>query len=247
MPAIIKPRDFTTEKVALKGMRETGNGGKMVYLNYEGEPLVVQTPELVLPFGLNAWPRENESDGGGQPQKYTLEMAIQGPSTKRFLDMLTDLDQKLLEEGMKNSLAWWKKQHKSVDVTDAVYKRIVKNNPNNDHPPLFKANIPVRDGKIMCDVFDGDKNPIDITCTRTKGARAMAIVQCTGVWLAGGNFGCTWKVLQLRIVPPAVLEGFAFDLDDEDEGGEREKKTNTANTTNTTKAKAKDEEKEEVC
>lgn len=234
--SIIKPRDFTPEKVSLGGVRETGNGGRTVYLNYAGEPLRVQTPELNIPFGINAWPKEDDPESaanGGVPQKYTLELALGGadsdPSVKRFLDMLTYLDQKLLEEGMKHSGAWFKKQHKSIDVTDAVYKRIVKNNPNNDYPALFKANIPVRDGKIMCDVFDREKNPIDLTGVRNrgKGARARAIVQCTGVWLAGGNFGCTWKVLQLMISPPAVLEGFAFDLDDlegEEEKSEKEER-----------------------
>jgi hypothetical protein len=38
-----------------------------------------------------------------------------------------------------------------------------------------------------------------------KGARISAIVQCAGVWIAGGKFGCSWKVLWLKITQPQTI------------------------------------------
>jgi len=201
-----------------------GTGGKTVYINYNGEPLRVQTPEMSMPFGLTPWPKE----GDGTPQKYSLELSFKDmdsrPAVKRFYDMLCDMDQKILEEGMANSEAWFKRQHKTLDVTDAVYKRMLKIRSKNDYPPIFKVNVPFRDGKIMCDTFDENKERIDPLQYNLKGARVMAIIQCTGIWLAGGNFGCSWRVLQMRVVPSnGAIEGFAFDLEDEEEEKEKEK------------------------
>jgi hypothetical protein len=56
--------------------------------------------------------------------------------------------------------------------------------------------------------FEKD-TPIDqILCKRSQ---TTAIVQCTGVWFAGGKFGTTWKAVQMRIdSQPEQIRGPAF-------------------------------------
>ena len=60
----------------------------------------------------------------------------------------------------------------------------------------------------------------------TKRSHVNAIVQCVGIWVAGTKFGCSWKVLQMKITPPSTIKGYAFkeiddkvekDIDDDDE------------------------------
>ena len=35
----------------------------------------------------------------------------------------------------------------------------------------------------------------------TKGAKAISIVKCNGIWFAGGKFGVSWKAIQVQIQP----------------------------------------------
>jgi hypothetical protein len=48
----------------------------------------------------------------------------------------------------------------------------------------------------------------------TKRSNVTAIVQCTGVWFAGGKFGSTWKAVQIRVDnQPDQIRGPAFRSD----------------------------------
>jgi hypothetical protein len=61
--------------------------------------------------------------------------------------------------------------------------------PTDKYPPTFKMNLPFCDGKFACEVYDDKRNLIDLNDIQTKGARVTALIQCTGIWLAGGKFG----------------------------------------------------------
>jgi hypothetical protein len=51
-----------------------------------------------------------------------------------------------------------------------------------------------------------------------RGSKVSAIVQCSGVWIAGSKFGLTMKIVQMKVCPEKVfkIEGYSF-IDDEDE------------------------------
>lgn len=214
--SIISPKAFDISNLTLGGTKDLSNGGKTVYIAYKGDPLRVQTPEMVLPFGLTAWPKPDV----GPPEKFSIEPSFSNmesrPPIARFHNMLKAMDQRLLEEGMAHSPAWFKRQHKSLDVTEAVYTPIVKARRDNAYPPVFKVSIPFYDGEIKCDIFDDQRNRINLLEHELKGAKVTAIIQCTGIWLAAGKFGCSWKAVQLRIVPRASIKGYAFQDNPED-------------------------------
>lgn len=220
---VVKASEFKPEFIKLGNkMRDMGNGGKMVYVSYRGEPLQLQTPKLTTPFGLSEWPKPDEREEGKPPQKYTLELSFRDlenadPKVQEFYRALCDLDDKILREGFENSEAWFKTKHKSIDVTDAKYRRCLKVRP--DYDPLFKATIPAdKDGNILCKCFDTSANPVDPLQLNLRGAQVRAIVRLSGIYFAGGNFGLSFKVSQLCITPAKrTMEGFAFDLEDEKE------------------------------
>ena len=54
-----------------------------------------------------------------------------------------------------------------------------------------------------------------------KATHLTGLIQCTGLWFAGGKFGCTWKLLQAKLQQPVRLVGSGVchiveDSDDED-------------------------------
>ena len=44
-----------------------------------------------------------------------------------------------------------------------------------------------------------------------KGTKVKMILECNGLWIASGRYGCTWKAVQIRIDAPQSLSGYAFD------------------------------------
>ena len=56
----------------------------------------------------------------------------------------------------------------------------------------------------------------ELTSRLKKGSRVKLVLRSTGIWLASGKFGCSWRAEQMIISTPEGLEDFAF-RDDEDD------------------------------
>jgi hypothetical protein len=70
------------------------------------------------------------------------------------------------------------------------------------YPPTLRVKIPY-DGvndKFNFDSFDMENNETVFTdiINKLKGGRTQLIVELTGIWIAGGKFGCTWKVVSAK-------------------------------------------------
>ena len=51
--------------------------------------------------------------------------------------------------------------------------------------------------KFNFDAFDMENNDIVFTdvIKKLKGGKTQLIIELTGIWMAGGKYGCTWKVI----------------------------------------------------
>jgi hypothetical protein len=68
-----------------------------------------------------------------------------------------------------------------------------------------------KDAKGQIAEFPRDMPLEQVLC---KWSNVTAIVQCTGVWFAGGKFGTTWKSVQVRVdSQPDQIRGPAFRSD----------------------------------
>lgn len=220
---IVLPKNFDFSKLDYGSIRANDNGGKMIQVSYNKCPLIIQTPEMTCPFGLNRW----SADKNGGAEKYSLDLSFKGYESKdtlrKFMEVLSDMDKKFIKDGMDNSQAWFKKKYTSYEVVEALFTPVMKyakdkntGETTDRFPPTFKINLPFRDAACTSEIYDNKRNRLNIHEVEMKSARITAIVQCTGVWVAGGKFGCSWKALQLRVVPPATIKGYAFN-DAEDE------------------------------
>ncbi len=50
----------------------------------------------------------------------------------------------------------------------------------------------------------GDKTPLDFVPSKSH---IKGLIACTGLWMAGGRFGVTWKLVQARVRKPVRLLG----------------------------------------
>lgn len=220
---ILLAKSVEADKITYGTVKSLDSGGKSVYVAYNGRPLIIQTPEMSTPFGVSKW----SSDRGGS-DKYTLELSFKGREEKQgmqtFFELLETLDTKFVQDAMENSTNWLKKKYNSTEVVQALYTPLVKHAKDKEtgeitdkYPPTFRITLPYKDGSFTCDTYDKQRNliPLESIVDHLKGARVTAIIQCLGLWIAGGKFGCSWKVLQLRVAQPNTIKGFAFKDDDD--------------------------------
>jgi hypothetical protein len=223
-PHIMLPRDFDVSNVSFSDVKMLENGGKIVYVSYNKAPLIVQTPAMAAPFGMSRWEGDHNSN-----VKYSLDLSFKDidsfPSMKAFHTMLDALDTRLVQHGFDNQHSWFKgKRYGSKEIVEALYTPMLKyakdkatGERTDDYPPTFKVTVPHKDGSFACDVFNAQRAPVDLGTVETKGSRITAIVQCTGVWFAGGKFGVSWKVKQMKVAPNSTkLVGYAL-IDDGDD------------------------------
>ncbi len=240
----MKASSVNLSKISLSSPKTLDNGGKMIFLNYDGgiNPLFLQTPEVEIPFDPSYY-SDNDSSGKFQI-KFSLKDMEGNPEIKEFHDKLQSMDELLKQKAVENSVPWFKKKTMTMDTIDSLYSPMIKvsvdsetGEPNGKYPPSFGFKIVKKDNKVLCALYDKKKNvfdvnketdtPVDILNILRKGSSIKAVLKCNGVWLANGKFGCTWRAEQVRVqVPEGGLQDFAIQTDSEDEDGEVQNETN---------------------
>lgn len=232
MSNIVHPSAFTTKSITISAPRSLQNGSKQAYLNYGGEKFIMQTAvQMSVPFGLNC------ADKFGPPE-YSVDLSFRGheqrPEIKQFMDVMTQIDELMLEQGVKNSKAWFKAEL-SHDVVKAFYTPSVKYSKDKEgnvlsYPPNIKLKLRKNNGEFEAKFYDVNGTPhkdIPVEDLLSKGVQVTAIMECGGVWFAGSKFGVTWRAKQIAVHQlPKKMGDFAFKglsttvVEDEDEKDE---------------------------
>ncbi len=240
----IKPSLVDVDKLKYSPVKSLPSGAKLVYVNHgEGiSPLFVQTPEMTVPFDSGTFYADN-GDSGKYSIKVALDNMESNPAMKEFHDMLVSMDNKILNDGIKNSLEWFKKKNPNSDVIKELYTPMVKvsvdsetGEPNGKWAPSFGFKIVKREGKVLADCYDSNKvlletsgeDAVDLEKMFTKGTKVKMILKCNGLWIASGKFGCTWRAEQIKINTPTGFSGYAFDDSDDESGHELTRTTTKA-------------------
>jgi hypothetical protein len=205
--SIVFPSAFNTSKITFSAVKSLDSGGKQAYLNYNGNPLMMQVGPLETPFGLSVY------DKGGPP-KYSVDLKLRGyddpvnhAKNATLFKALSALDEFMLEQAEKNAVAWFKGP-KSRAVLTELYTPTVrfaldKEGNRKPYPPTIKASLRKQRGSEEFDVelYDDKLQPlkgIPMEDVVVKGSVLTVLIQCTSVWFAGAKFGLSWKATQIR-------------------------------------------------
>ena len=229
--SLIKGKNIDTSKVSFAPPRVLDNGAKLVYLNYNGGRLSVQTPWMSMPWKMGVYTE-------GDYPKYSVDLTFKGmednPDLQAFHDKLLELEEKVIDGGFENSVSWFKKKPTSRDTAEALFNRIVKvstdrdtGEPDGKWPPTMKLKVPRRDGVWETKVSDKSGKLYDINNKESgdtleellvKNTKMRAIIQCVGLWVASGSYMCQWKLSKAEVEVPdsSGQHDFLADSDDED-------------------------------
>ncbi len=250
---ITKAKTFTPSKVTYKPAKPNTRGGKNVQCQLNGNPIVLQFP-LMLTWGVNE--RVDESSG-----RVSYDMALQFAKGTRSVELfqaaLKQFQEKVLNDAVSKSKEWFGRSKLSREVAEAMMYPILKypklkdgsGEPDYERDPTLKLKVPYWEKKFNVELYDmkkkalylprapgavgpqGDKTPVDII---PKASYVKGLLACTGIWMAGGRFGVTWKLMQAGVRPPMRLVGTGtchiMDDSDDEEAMEVLKSRETKNT-----------------
>ena len=224
---IVNSKHFDANKVQFDPAKVDSRGGKRVKVKYGGNNLVLSIP-LMFTWGVN----ERVDDNTGRVS-YDTSIVFETNKSKgiaKFKDGLENLQKKIIQDACNEKCKeWFGKAKMSTEVAEAMMYPILKypknketGEPDHSRDPNVKLKIPFwennfnvelynMDGKAVFlppkDGFEspqGDKTPVDLVPSKSY---IKGLIACDGIWMAGGRFGITWKLLQAQVCPPVNLTG----------------------------------------
>ena len=194
------------------------SGGKSV-----GIRLMLELP-LMLTWGAQKF--VDEVTG-----RTTYKMSLQfprneysTPETDLCLKKFIELENKIKADATANSMEWFNKPKDKMppQVVDALFHPMLTwtKDPATGERDMTKSptlNIKLEnyDG-FNCEIYDvnekllfPNKDDPEITPLTLipKAINTACVVQCGGIWFAGGKFGVTWKLFQCVVQPRPSLKG----------------------------------------
>ena len=226
--SLVKGKNMNTSAITFAVPKTLDNGAKLVYVNYNQGRFSVQTPWMSMPWKMGAYL-------DGEYPKYSLDLSFKGmdenPELKGFHDKLKEVEQKIIDGGLENSVAWFKKNIKSREGVAEKFNPIIKESrdketgePDGKWPPSMKVKVPRRDGVWEFKVSNKDgthykindtENPDNCEDLFVKNTRVRGIIQCVGLWVASGNYMCQWKLTKAEVEVPETFSNDDF-LEDSD-------------------------------
>ena len=220
MPAPIETQysEWNTSKNKYIQPKINKSGGKSItLLNPETNRSLHVTTPCMMTWGISDFVDEKtgESDGKYQISLNFPNSEYANAETDLFLKKLTDFQNQILEDAVKNSESWFGKKM-SKEILEHTFFPFIKfqkdkvtKNIDLSKPPSIRAKVPVYDGKWAVEIYDTRSNlifpsenpdltPIDFV---PKLSQVACLLQCGGIWLGGKGWGVTWKLVQAVVKP----------------------------------------------
>jgi hypothetical protein len=147
---------------------------------------------------------------------------------------MQEIERRIVDEAYANRVSWLQDDYEgSRKLVEKLFVPIIKIDKDKDtkkvvgkYPPTMKLKLPY-DNRNDCFAFeskDMDNNPLDFATVMNslKGSKARLIIQLSGLWFAGGRYGCTWKVVCGMFEVAAKKQIAEFVLDSDDDAAESE-------------------------
>lgn len=213
VPSIL---DVNVSQISFSEVKTMDNGSKMINVYYNKSPFVFKVPAMKVPFGMSNW----------KMIKYSIDLSIsseQDAIRRKF----EEIEKHYIHTAAENSMKWLGKKE-DPEVVEELFTsavRYARDKTTGDiidkYPPTIKFQVPFKNNKFVCTAYDSSKKTIKISEeTIPKRSMVAAVVHASGIWVAGGKFGCTMKIEQMKVDAdkgsfPLDVYGFVDDPEDE--------------------------------
>lgn len=252
MSSPILPKQIDITKLKYSEVKTLSSGAKTIYINYGSfGKLRVQTPVMVLPYGIGEGYEDKTAAAKATPKppttekKYDLTLSFKGidenTKIKTFHDKLKEIENKIIDDAFTNRQEWFKDDYdNNKAILSRLFYPIIKidkdkttGKPVGKYPPTLKVKVPYNNeaSKFLFDAYNMENDDIEFETIiqQLKGGRTQLIIELTGIWMSGGKFGCSWKIISGKFQPSMNQKiTFLEDSDtekvivDDEEGDENE-------------------------
>ena len=218
--AIISQNNLDVSKITFGDIRMNKAGGKSIPIKYNGQNLQIRLEKATYFQGVNV---KETPNGTAYEMKLSLRNCdpyakdranLEAGSIGTLYNFLLDLQEKVIQEGVKNSKKWFGKDRSEPLVRETMKlflsPSVERLNgewvPSGKYPPGLKMKVGVYDGRVAMDVTDHVGKPIaldvdNITEVFPKRVDASVVV-APSIYVTGTGFGVTWRVTYAKVSPP---------------------------------------------
>lgn len=234
--AIISQSNLDVSKISFGDIRMNKAGGKSIPIKFNNVPLQIKLDKATYFQGVNV---KETPNGMAYEMKLSLRgcdpfakdrAGVEAASMAPLYNFLLDLQEKVIQEGVKNSKKWFGKDRSESLVRETMKMflgpSVERVNgewvPSGKYPPGLKMKVGVYDGRVAMDVTDHVGKPVaidvdNITEVFPKRVDASVVVAPT-IYVTGTGFGVTWRVTYARVSPPqrtTAADVFKDEIDEE--------------------------------
>ena len=215
--SVIRSSEWNVSELEYMGKRNNDKGSSSVGLlsSRSKRMLYISTPEMMT-WGIGDYVDES----GKSNERYTLSLAFsQSPSAQEeeFLRKLKELENKLLDDAVKNSELWFG-ESMTKEVLRHMYFPFLKYSKvkgtkkiDESKPPTLRAKVPYYNGQWGDSfvIFSSNKEklfpsetseltPVDLI---PKMSKVACVLQFSGIWFGGKGWGLTIRATQAVVRP----------------------------------------------
>jgi hypothetical protein len=219
---LVSTKDYDRTKVTYSAP-VVENGRKNVNVSYdEYKNLDVKFPAMKVAFDYKRDETAVEGSTTGEMNvKYSLKLAfdsiahdtVDGKKQKAFHEMVSDIDEVLLEAAIAQPLEWLKlKRGSNRAVVEALQNKTIKrsldkktNDPDGKYPDGINVRIPYysKTKRFGCTFLDANNKVISDQFAAVekikRGAKVMGILRYN-VYFASGKFGYSLLLRAIRFI-----------------------------------------------
>ena len=221
---IISGETFNPSKdIKYSKPKVNSSGGKSIgVLNaITNSATYIATP-LMMTWGVTEFADKKTGE-----KTYSMSLQFPGeeyntPAIAKFRANIAKFEEKVKADALVNQKEWFGKSTMTADHVALFWTPMLKfakgenGEPDHSKNPTLNVKLPIWEGNWNVELFDPQSRkifpdssnehltPVDLIA---KGSHVAVVLQCGGVWFAGGKFGVTWKLFQGVVKPKTTLRG----------------------------------------
>lgn len=242
---VIKATNLDLSKITFSDVKTDNHGRKMVFVNYEGGKIMVQTPKMYVPNGIKRWRKKDATDN--KDDSFEMEMSFGGEDKnadiREFHSKMEQFDELVKKQIIAHSKEWLGKPKVSMElVENAFYSpsvRLPMDKEGNilDYPSRVRAKLDRE--RVNGDDFTGrflsykkpatqvlmfdesktllEMNEDNFESIVPKGSQVVAVLELVYLTITT-KVSAKWKLVQAKVSRnQQTITGYAMIDDDEEE------------------------------
>lgn len=227
MSNLIKSSQFETDNVTFNIKVDKETKRKVVYVNHNKQPILIQTPKMYLPNGIKRW------QSTSYPESFELELSfgedkenqVNNEKIKEIHNKMKSLDTLIKEQILNNPKEWIGKPKTNMEMIEQAFYpnpivRVPKDKEGNvlEYPDRMRLKVErERDGdnftgnfvsnrraKTRVMAFDEKNAQIELDentfeSAVPKGSKGIVVMELVNINIVGDKVYPKWKLIQTKV------------------------------------------------